>query len=85
MPFRYLLISGLICVVIACVKRHRQRTAMKYRSGSAGPIRMVRCQFCGVHLASRDAVTLPAPPGSGAAPRYYCTLEHAKQDQLTPS
>lgn len=84
MPLRYLLIAGLTCAVIIYIKRYRHRNVSHSMTSSA-PIRMVRCRFCGVHLANREAVTLPARPGTDTSSRYYCTLEHAKQDQLTPS
>lgn len=81
MPFRYVLIAGLICAAIIFIKRRRYR--MKNgRSGAQGPIRMVRCAFCGVHIANREAVRLPARPEVDKPARYYCSLDHAKQDQL---
>lgn len=80
MPFRYVLIAGLICAAIIFIKRRRYRMKNE-RIDAHGPIRMVRCAFCDVHIANRQAVRLPARPETDKPARYYCSLDHAKQDQ----
>lgn len=82
MPFRYVLIAGLICAVIIFIKRRRYQARNATSTSAREPIRMVRCALCGVHIANREAVRLPARPEHDKPARYYCSLEHAKQDQL---
>ena len=82
MPFRYAVIACLICACIIMFKRRRYRMRNERSDEAKGPIKMVRCAFCGVHIANRDAVRLPARPELDKPARYYCSLKHAKQDQL---
>lgn len=82
MPFRYVLIAGLICAAIIFIKRRRYQMRSNRAAGTRAPIRMVRCAFCGVHIANREAVRLPGNPDQNRSERYYCSLDHAKQDQL---
>lgn len=82
MPLRYVLFAGLICAAIIFFKRRRYRMRDARATEAKGPIRMVRCEFCGVHIANRDAVRLPSRLDQDKPARYYCSLDHAKQDQL---
>lgn len=81
MPLRYVLMAGLICAAIIFFKRRRYRMRDARNIEAKGPIRTVRCAFCGVHIANRDAVRLPGRPELNKPERYYCSLDHAKQDQ----